>query len=108
MYINGEWLTGRPEFPVTNPATGEIIGQVPDCTDQDIEAALSAADFAFRDWRKTTAYQRSQLLYRAWELMLRQKRQLAELMTREQGDRKSTRLNSSHVRISYAVFCVKK
>lgn len=93
MYINGEWLTGRPEFPVTNPATGEIIGQVPDCTDQDIEAALSAADFAFRDWRKTTAYQRSQLLYRAWELMLRQKRQLAELMTREQGKPLKASLN---------------
>ncbi|TVT33382.1 NAD-dependent succinate-semialdehyde dehydrogenase [Marinobacter vinifirmus] len=93
MYINGEWLTGRPEFPVTNPATGEIIGQVPDCTDQDIEAALSAADFAFRDWRKTTAYERSQLLYRAWELMLRQKRQLAELMTREQGKPLKASLN---------------
>lgn len=93
MYINGEWLTGRPEFPVTNPATGEIIGQVPDCTDQDIEAALSAADFAFRGWRKTTAYQRSQLLYRAWELMLRQKRQLAELMTREQGKPLKASLN---------------
>lgn len=93
MYINGEWLTGRPEFPVTNPATGEIIGQVPDCTDQDIEAALSAADFAFRDWRKTTAYERSQLLYRAWELMSRQKRQLAELMTREQGKPLKASLN---------------
>jgi succinate-semialdehyde dehydrogenase/glutarate-semialdehyde dehydrogenase len=93
MYINGEWLTGRPEFPVTNPATGEIIGQVPDCTDQDIEAALAAADLAFRDWRKTTAYQRSQLLYRAWKLMLRQKRQLAELMTREQGKPLKASLN---------------
>lgn len=93
MYINGEWLTGRPEFPVTNPATGETIGQVPDCTDQDIEAALAAADLAFRDWRKTTAYQRSQLLYRAWELMLRQKRQLAELMTREQGKPLKASLN---------------
>ena len=93
MYINGEWLTGRPEFPVTNPATGEIIGQVPDCTDQDIEAALAAADLAFRDWRKTTAYQRSQLLYRAWELMLRQKRQLAELMTLEQGKPLKASLN---------------
>lgn len=93
MYINGEWLTGRPEFPVTNPATGEIIGQVPDCTDQDIEAALAAADLAFRDWRKTTAYERSQLLYRAWELMLRQKRQLAELMTLEQGKPLKASLN---------------
>src|SRR3989442_6988048 len=32
----------------------------------------------------------------------------AQLQQRQQGDRKSTRLNSSHVRISYAVFCLKK
>lgn len=93
MYINGEWLTGRPEFPVTNPATGEVIGQVPDCTDQDIEAAIRAADRAFKEWKTTTAYQRSQLLYLAWELMMRQKRPLAELMTREQGKPLKASLN---------------
>lgn len=93
MYINGEWLTGRSELPVTNPATGEIIGHVPDCTDQDIEAAITAANCAFKEWKKTTAYHRSQLLYRAWELMIRHKRELAELMTREQGKPLKASLN---------------
>jgi acyl-CoA reductase-like NAD-dependent aldehyde dehydrogenase len=51
------------------PATGETIGEVPDCGDADIEAAIAAAHAAFGSWRKTTAYERSQLLYRAWELM---------------------------------------
>jgi len=85
MYINGEWVSGRPTFAVTNPATGETIGEVPDCGDADIEAAIAAAHAAFDSWRKTTAYERSQLLYRAWELMRKRKRELAELMTREQG-----------------------
>ncbi|OZC37065.1 succinate-semialdehyde dehydrogenase (NADP(+)) [Marinobacter vinifirmus] len=93
MYIDGKWISNRPEFNVTNPATGEIIGQVPDCTDQDIEAVIAAADIAFREWRKTTAYQRSKLLYRAWELMIGQKRSLAELMTREQGKPLKASLN---------------
>lgn len=93
MYINGEWVTGRPEFPVTNPATGEVIGQVPDCTDQDIETAIRAADHAFKEWKNTTAYQRSQLLYRAWELMMCERRALAELMTREQGKPLKASLN---------------
>ncbi|WP_199457898.1 MULTISPECIES: NAD-dependent succinate-semialdehyde dehydrogenase [unclassified Marinobacter] len=93
MYIDGKWISNRPEFNVTNPATGEIIGQVPDCTDQDTEAAIAAADIAFREWRKTTAYQRSKLLYRAWELMIGQKRSLAELMTREQGKPLKASLN---------------
>ncbi len=93
MYINGSWIKDRADFIVTNPATGETIGRVPDCTDQDIEAAIASADQAFRAWRKTTAYERSQLLYRAWELMIRQKRSLAELMTREQGKPLKASLN---------------
>jgi len=93
MYINGSWIKDRPDFIVTNPATGETIGRVPDCTAQDIEAAIAAADQAFRAWRKTTAHERSQLLYRAWELMIRQKRSLAELMTREQGKPLKASLN---------------
>lgn len=93
MYINGEWITGRTEFPVTNPATGEVIGAVPDCTNQDTEAAILAADRAFIEWKKTTPYLRSRLLYRAWELMMRQKRTLAELMTREQGKPLKASLN---------------
>lgn len=93
MYINGQWVTDRPTIRITNPATGEVVGEVPDCTDSDIEAAITAADVAFRAWRKTTAYDRSRLLYRAWELMIQRKRELAELMTREQGKPLKASLN---------------
>lgn len=93
MFINGEWISGRPQFQVTNPATGEVIGEVPDCSDQDIDAAIAAAHNAFTQWRTTTAHHRAQLLYRAWELMVRRKRELAELMTREQGKPLKAALN---------------
>lgn len=93
MYIDGKWITGRAMLAVTNPATGETIGEVPDCSDEDIEAAIAAAHRAFASWKKTTAYERSGLLYRAWELMLRRKRELAELMTREQGKPLKASLN---------------
>jgi len=93
MYIDGQWVTDRPTTSITNPATGETVGTVPDCTDQDIEAAITAADIAFRTWKKTTAYDRSRLLYRAWELMIQRKRELAELMTREQGKPLKAALN---------------
>lgn len=85
MFINGEWLEDRATFAVTNPATGETIDTVPDCSEADIDAAIGAAHVAFSGWRATTAYERAQLLYRAWELMNERKRELAELMTREQG-----------------------
>lgn len=93
MYIDGKWKAGNSDFAVTNPATGEVIGRVPDANEHDIEAAVAAADIAFADWKKTTAYQRAELLYRAWELMVRQKSQLAELMTREQGKPLKASLN---------------
>lgn len=93
MYINGQWINGTGYFPVTNPATGEVIGEVPDCGADEIDAAISAASEALQGWRQTTAYARASHLYRAWEIMLERKQALAELMTREQGKPLKASLN---------------
>ena len=85
MLINGEWLNDTPTFPVFNPATGEEIGQVADGTEQDAARGIDAASAALAAWMNETAYARSAVLYRAYQLMLGQQRELAELMTREQG-----------------------
>ena len=85
MFINGEWQTDAPTFPVFNPATGEEIGQVADAGADDARRAIDAAHAALPAWMNETAYSRSALLYRAHQLMLEQQRELAELMTREQG-----------------------
>ncbi|MGI9624356.1 MAG: aldehyde dehydrogenase family protein, partial [Acidimicrobiales bacterium] len=71
MFINGEWvdaLSGNT-FEVFNPATGERLDSVPDGAGGDAAAAVAAAHEAFPGWASTTAYHRSELLYRAWELM---------------------------------------
>ncbi|MFC4257614.1 NAD-dependent succinate-semialdehyde dehydrogenase [Marinobacter lacisalsi] len=93
MYINGSWLSTDQTFDVTNPANGEFIEKVPDATSVHIDQAIGAAHNAFASWRRTTAYERSNLLYRAWQLMMEQKRALAELMTREQGKPLKAALN---------------
>jgi succinate-semialdehyde dehydrogenase/glutarate-semialdehyde dehydrogenase len=87
MFINGEWVeaTSGRRFEVTNPATGEVIDTVPDGGADDARAAVAAADAAFDSWSQTTAYDRADLLYRAWQLMTERSKELAELMTREQG-----------------------
>ena len=85
MYIDGEWLKNKAEFPVFNPATGEVIDRVPDGDAGHASAAIEAAYRALSGWMALTAYQRSALLYRANRLMLEQQQQLAELMTKEQG-----------------------
>ncbi len=87
MFIDGSWVeaVSGKSFAVTNPATGEHLGDMPDGGAADADLAIAAAHRAFPAWSTTTAYERSAILYRAWELMTERSAELAELMTREQG-----------------------
>jgi succinate-semialdehyde dehydrogenase / glutarate-semialdehyde dehydrogenase len=85
MFINGQWESGPAAFAVYNPATGEEIGRVPDGTRADAARAIAAAGRAFVPWSQTTAYARSELLYKAWQLMRERRDDLARTMTLEQG-----------------------
>jgi succinate-semialdehyde dehydrogenase/glutarate-semialdehyde dehydrogenase len=87
MYIDGQWIQGDSgaTFAVTNPATGEVIDHVPDGGAREAAAAIAAAEAAFADWSRTTAYQRSAYLYRAWQIMTERAEDLARTMSTEQG-----------------------
>ena len=85
MFINGEWRKMTDTFAVTNPATGAEIGQVGNGGTAEVTEAIQAAHIAFASWSQTTAYQRAEILYRAYQVMMARKEALAELMTREQG-----------------------
>lgn len=87
MFIDGQWCeaaSGR-RFDVTDPATGEVIGDVPDGDAGDAARAIGAADAALAAWSATTARERSDLLLAAWRLMGERADDMARLMTREQG-----------------------
>jgi len=86
-YINGKWEaadTGQT-FPVTNPATGEVLAQVADCGPAETQRAIAAAEAALPAWRAKTAAQRGALLMRWNDLILENAEDLALLMTLEQG-----------------------
>ena len=87
MYIDGQWIeaAGGRRFEVFNPATGEVIGSMPDGDSTDAVRAIEAAARALPAWAATTAYARSAILLKAWQLMMARKEALAELMTAEQG-----------------------
>ncbi len=87
MYINGTWTAATPNasFDVINPADGSVLSQVYDGGQESARAAIDAAADAFRTWSKTTAYERSAILYRAYQLMQDRKEDLAQTMTLEQG-----------------------
>lgn len=93
MYINGEWLNTDQQFTVTNPATGEVLGKACDGDQHHAKQAIDAAAAAFKSWSGATAYARSEVLQKAYALMIERKQTLAELMTREQGKPLKAALN---------------
>ena len=86
-YIDGQWLDARSggTKPVTNPATGAVLGTVPYMGADETRAAIEAAAAAFPAWAARTAKDRSTLLRRWHDLMLANADDLAILMTAEQG-----------------------
>ena len=86
-YVNGAWVDARSgeTMPSINPATGETLGRVPKSGAEDAQAAIAAARAAFEKWRKVPAPRRAEILYRAAEELVRQKEDLARLMTQEMG-----------------------
>src|SRR5699024_8100510 len=87
LYINGEWThsDSKQMFSVYNPATGESLGEVANGKKNDTLRAIEAATEVFETWSQTTAYERAELLYKTYELMIERKEAIAELMTKEQG-----------------------
>ena len=85
MFIKGTWRTSQHQFEVTNPADGTVISQVHDGGRDAAREAIDAADLAQAAWANTTAYERSKILYDAYQIMLDRKEDLARTMTLEQG-----------------------
>jgi len=86
-YLNGQWCnadSGEVCY-VTNPATGEIIGTVPNMGAAETSRAIAAAESAWFAWRAKTAKERSSVLRKWCELMLSNADDLAIIMTSEQG-----------------------
>ena len=82
--IDGAW-TGEPALDVTDPATGAVVGRVPDLGQKETRAAIEAAHAAFPRWSGMLAKERGAVLRRWYELQRDHKEDLAQLMTAEQG-----------------------
>src|SRR3984893_7411722 len=99
-YIGGRWCEADngTSFQVTNPATGEVLAQVPDMGAAETRRAIEAAKAAWPGWRHKTAKERANLLRKWHDLMMANLDDLARLMTAEQGKP----LSESRGEISYA------
>jgi succinate-semialdehyde dehydrogenase / glutarate-semialdehyde dehydrogenase len=99
-YIAGRWCEADngTSFRVINPATGEVLAQVPDMGAAETRRAIEAAKAAWPEWRRKPARERAGLLRKWHDLMMTNLDDLATLMTAEQGKP----LAESKGEISYA------
>ena len=86
-YIDGGWCDADDgsTLEVINPATNEIIGNVPKMGTVEARRAIESANRAWPDWRARTAKERSLILRKWFDLIMANQDDLAMLMTAEQG-----------------------
>jgi alpha-ketoglutaric semialdehyde dehydrogenase len=87
-FIGGQWTDSHSTrtFENRNPAdTSELLGIFPASDEHDVCAAVESARAAYKSWRLVPAPKRAEILFRAAEILVRRKEELARAMTREMG-----------------------
>src|SRR5260221_416489 len=86
-FINGTFVPPRSGiyFDDVNPATEEVIAQIPDSDERDIDDAVAAAKAAFPAWSRTPAAERSRLLLKLADLIERDAEELARTESIDNG-----------------------
>ncbi|WKU19840.1 NAD-dependent succinate-semialdehyde dehydrogenase [Advenella alkanexedens] len=87
LYIDGEFVSGggRKTQDVINPATLEVLGQLPHASEADLDRALSAAQRAFDSWKHSSPMERSAILRKAAQLSRDRAQEIGLNLTRDQG-----------------------
>jgi len=87
MVIGGTWAESESggRLEATSPATGEVLGTVPEGTREDARRAIAAANAARRDWASRSAFERGAALERVADLIEERRDDLARTLTLDQG-----------------------
>ena len=87
LLINGEFIDSRTSHwqDIVNPATLEVLGQVPFATAEEVNAAIAAAQQAFASWRETPIQARMRIMLKLQELIRQNLKSIAQVLTAEQG-----------------------
>jgi acyl-CoA reductase-like NAD-dependent aldehyde dehydrogenase len=87
-FIDGEWIdaVSGNTFESRNPAdSNDVLGEFADSNQEDVNRAVASAVSAYNKWRLYPAPKRAEILYRAAELLIRNKEKFADDMSREMG-----------------------
>lgn len=87
LLINGQWLDSQASQwrDVVNPATQEVLAQVPFATSDEVDRAVAAAKHAFKSWRRTPIGARARIFLKYQQLIREHMKELAAILTAEQG-----------------------
>lgn len=86
-YINGEWVesNSKETIDVYNPATKEVIAKVPASTKEELNNAAEVAQSAFQEWKEVAVPKRARILFKLQQILIDNKQELAEIITKENG-----------------------
>jgi aminobutyraldehyde dehydrogenase len=87
VFIGGKWTdaVAGETMDVLNPATGEVIAEVPRCTAEDVDRAVEAAKAALPEWLEATPGERAELLLKLADIIDEHTDELAEIESRNVG-----------------------
>ena len=85
LWINGQWVETKNSYVLTSPYSGEEIAKVAMASVQDVEKAIEGAHEAFQSFKKTTAFERAEILYKVVELIRNRKEDFAKILAMEAG-----------------------
>jgi acyl-CoA reductase-like NAD-dependent aldehyde dehydrogenase len=85
MYVAGEWTAGDGECVIENPWTGDVVDTVPTASAEQVDQALQAAVAGAKAMARLTAYERSEALNRAADLLTLRQEDLALTLSQEEG-----------------------
>ncbi|KTG01358.1 hypothetical protein cypCar_00006880, partial [Cyprinus carpio] len=87
LFIDGKFVESKsPEWlDIHNPATNEVIGRVPKATHEEMLAAVDSCSRAYHTWSETSILARQQIFLRYQQLIKDNIKELAKLITLEQG-----------------------
>lgn len=84
-FIDGSWVDSKERIEVYNPADNSVLGSVPSLGSDETEQAIRAAERSYKKWKQLTAKERSTILRKWFDLIIAHKKDLAVIMTSEQG-----------------------
>jgi len=83
--IGDEYITSPSSIPVFNPATGEVLGHIPNLSREECKRAILVAEKGFTTWKQIPAKERSKILKEWFRLVMQNQEDLAFILTQEQG-----------------------